>query len=106
VGGGIGSHLLEPRPGAPLVLGSPSLRGAGAIEALDQVVANLLQLGHVGHVPLGAEKGMCGFPGLSRIGGICRELCLEVGDLTAELLAPEPLVGFDGRHLGLARRHR
>jgi hypothetical protein len=102
VRGGIGRHLLESPAGAALTVG-PAGRGcASAVKTLDQVVADLLQLGHVGHVSLGAEEGMRRLAGLPRVGGIRGELRLEVGDLPAKLLAPEPLIGLDGRHLGLS----
>ena len=100
--GGIGRHLLEPSARAALAVGPASLGGTSAVEALDQVVANLLQLGHVGHVSLGAEEGVCRLARLTRVGRIGGELRLEAGDLAAKLLAPDSFVGLDGRHAGLA----
>jgi hypothetical protein len=97
---GVGSHLLEPGARATLAIGPTRGGRTGAVEALDQVVTDLLQLGHVWDVPLGAEEGMGGLAGLSRVGGIGGELCLEVRDLAAQLLPPEPLIALDGRHLG------
>jgi hypothetical protein len=100
---GIGRHLLEPRAGARLAVCAASRSRASAVEPLDQVVADLLQLGHVGDVALGAKEGMRRLAGLSRVGGISGELRLEVRDLAAKLLASDSLVGLDGRHLGLGR---
>jgi hypothetical protein len=104
VRGGIRRHLLEPPAGAVVAVSAASSRRSSTVEALDQVVADLLQLGHVGHVSLGAEEGMGGLAGLSRIGRVCGELRLEVRDLAAKLPAPEPLVGLDRRHLAVRRR--
>jgi hypothetical protein len=101
---GIGSHLLESRARATLAIGPACGGRTGAVQALDEVIPDLLQLGHVGDVPRGAQEGMRGFAGLSRVGGIGGELCLEVRDLPAQLLPAEPLVAFDGRHLGALAR--
>src|SRR5215211_3953503 len=77
VGGRIGRHLLEPGAGATLAI-APALGGrAGAVEALDQVVADLLELGHAGHVPLGPKERMGGLAGLSRVRRVGGELSLE-----------------------------
>ncbi len=99
--GGIGRHLLEPRPRPPLPLAA-SLRGsAGPVQALDQLVADPFQLGHVGDVTLWAKQGMgrlAWLAGVARVGG---ELRLQAGDLAPELLPPGPLVGG---HLGYLRR--
>ena len=56
--GGVGGHLLQ--PGARLALALAIALGfvAGARQALEQLVAGLLQLGHVGDVALGAEQRM------------------------------------------------
>jgi hypothetical protein len=103
VRGWVGRHLLESPAGAALAVGPAGRGRPSAVETLDQIVADLLQLGHVRDVSLGAEEGMRRLAGLPRVGGIRGELRLEVGDLAAKLLAPEPLVGLDRRHLGLWR---
>jgi hypothetical protein len=104
VRGRIGRHLLEPGPGAALARAS-SLGGfAGALEALDQVVADALELGHVGDVALGPKQGMGGLTRLARVRRIGRELSLQARDLAAKLLTAEPLVALHRRHVGLGRR--
>src|SRR4051794_35130114 len=101
VRGRISRHLLEPSAGAPLLIASPLRRGPGAVQALDQVVADSLELGHVRDVALGAKQRMSGLAGLARIGGVRGQLRFEPGDLTSKLLATRALVGRDIRNLGL-----
>jgi hypothetical protein len=100
VGSWVGRHLLEPRAGTPLHVSPPLGRRAGAVEALDQVVADLLELGHVRDVALGTKQRMRGLTGLAGIAGIGGELRLEARDLAAKLPPSEPLVGLDIGNLG------
>jgi hypothetical protein len=101
VGGRVDCHLLEPRPSAALHVAAALGRGASAVETLDQVVADLLELGHVRDVALGTKQGMGGLTGLAGITGVGRQLRLEARDLAAELPAAEPLVGRDVGNLGV-----
>jgi hypothetical protein len=101
VGRRIGGHLLEPGASPALMTGPLGLGGAGAVETLDQIVPDRLELGHVRHVALGAEQGVRRFPGLSGVGRVRGELCLEVRDLAPELPAAEAFVALDTGRLGL-----
>jgi hypothetical protein len=101
VRGGIGRHLLEPRACPQLALPAALGRRARPIQALDQVVADLFELGHVRYVALGAKQGVGGLPGLARVARVGGQMRLEAGDLAAELLATHSLVGRDLGHLGL-----
>src|SRR4051794_3410568 len=101
VRGRISRHLLEPSAGAPLLIASPLRRCPGAVQALDQVVADSLELGHVRDVPLGAKQRMSGLAGLARVGRIRGQLRFEPGDLTSKLLATRTLVGCDVGNLRL-----
>jgi hypothetical protein len=92
VRGGVRGHLLEPGAGAALAVAAAGRGNAGPLQTLDQVVANLLELRHVGHMPLRPQQRMGWLAGLSRVGGIGGELGLELGDLAAKLPAPQPLV--------------
>jgi hypothetical protein len=55
VRGRVRGHLLEAPASATLAVAAPLRSRAGAVEALDQVVADPLELDHVGHVALGAK---------------------------------------------------
>jgi hypothetical protein len=96
----IGRHLLEPRARPPLSLAAAIGGRPRPVEALDQVVADLLELGHVGDVALRAKEGMGGLAGLAGIARVGGELSLEMRDLAAELLAADAFVGRDLRHTG------
>jgi hypothetical protein len=100
VRGGIGRHVLEPVAGAALAVAAPLGDRPGALQALDQVVPDLLQLGHVRHVALRPQQGVRRLAGLSRIGRIGGELRLQTRDLTAELPAAKALVAGDVGDLG------
>ena len=99
----IGRHPLEPRSRPSLFL-APVLRGgAGAIETRDQVVADPLELGHVRDMTLRPEQGMGGLAGLAGVARVGGELCLETGDLPAELLPAHSLVGRAVGNVGIGR---
>jgi hypothetical protein len=101
---GIAGHLLERRAGAALALAAAFGRGTGAAQPLDQVVADRLELGHVGDMSLRAKQRMGGLTRLSRVGRIGGELGLQPRDLAAKLTAPESLGALDVGHLGVRRR--
>lgn len=100
---GIGGHLLERRAGPALALAAALGGGTGALQPIDQVVADRLELGHVGDVALRAKQRMGGLAGLSRVARIGGELGLQPRDLAAQLPPAEPLVSLDVGHLGIPR---
>jgi hypothetical protein len=66
----VGRHLLEPLPCAALRVAAALRHRARSVETLDQIVADLLELGHVRDVALGAKQRMGGLAGLAGIGGV------------------------------------
>jgi hypothetical protein len=104
VSGGVGRHLLEPRAGAALTLAASLRRRPRSVEPLDQVVADLLELGHVRDVALRAKQWMGGLARLAGVAGVGGQLRLETGDLAAELLPADALVGDDLGQVRLRRR--
>jgi hypothetical protein len=96
VGGRLVSHPLPPGASLELALAATVGRLASALQALHQLVARALELGHVGNVPLGAKERVGGLARLPRlrVGG---ELGLEAGDLAPQLPPAEPLVAVDLR---------
>lgn len=85
--GGIGEHRLEPLAGGTLALALVLRSHAGALEALDEVVAQPLQVGQSDYAPLAGRtrrgSGLCG------VGG---KAPLEARDLIAQRLPCGALV--------------
>ena len=102
MGGRLAGHSLPPGVSLELALAATVRRFASALQALHQLVARALELGHVGNVALGAKERVGGLARLPRlrIGG---ELCLEAGDLAPQLPPAGPLVGVDLRERGPGR---
>jgi hypothetical protein len=109
VGSRIGRHVLEPAACAALTGAAALGSRPGALQPFDQVVPDLLELGHVRHVALRAQEGVGWLAGLSRIARIGGELRLQARDLATELPAAEALIARDLRDVGCGggwlRRH-